>query len=77
MNIHEDVERVLISEEQLKKRIKELAAQINADYAGESLIVVTILKGGVMFAVDLMRALDLPVEIEFMCASSYGASSKS
>lgn len=77
MNIHEDVEKVLITQEQLQKRIKEMAAQINEDYKGETLEVVTVLKGGVMFAVDLMRALDLPVEIDFMSASSYGSSSKS
>lgn len=77
MNIHEDVERVLISEGQLKQRIGELAEQINRDYAGESVIVVTILKGGVMFAVDLMRALNLAVEIDFMCVSSYGSGTQS
>lgn len=71
MKIHEDIERVLISEEQLQKRIKELAAQINKDYEGEIVEVVTVLKGGVMFSVDLMRALELPVEIDFMSASSY------
>lgn len=77
MNIHEDVERILITQDQIQERIKEMAAQINEDYKGEMLEVVTVLKGGVMFAVDLMRALDLPVEIDFMSASSYGASSKS
>ncbi len=75
MRIHEDIERVLISSEQLKKRIGELATQINEDYKGESIEVITILKGGVMFSVDLMRALELPVEIDFMSASSYGGSS--
>lgn len=77
MKMHEDVEKVLISEEQLKARIREMAEQINEDYKGKTVTVVTVLKGGVMFSVDLMRALDVPVEIDFMSASSYGASSKS
>lgn len=77
MNIHEDVERVLVSEEELKAKTKELACRINEDYKGESLVVITLLKGGVMFAVDLMRMLDLPVEIDFMSASSYGDGTES
>ena len=76
MYIHEDVEKVLISEEELDKKVSELARQISSDYAGCDILVVTLLKGGVMFSVDLMRKLSVPVEIDFMSVSSYGSSSK-
>ncbi len=76
MYIHEDVERVLISEEELDKKVGELAAQISSDYKGCEVLVVTLLKGGVMFSVDLMRKISVPVEIDFMSVSSYGSSSK-
>ncbi len=77
MKIHEDVERVLISAEELDAKVSELAERISRDYAGKTVLVITLLKGGVMFAVDLMRKLTVPVEIDFMSVSSYGASSKS
>ena len=76
MCIHEDIERVLISEEELSKKVEELAGEISADYKGCEVLVVTLLKGGVMFSVDLMRKLTVPVEIDFMNVSSYGSSSK-
>ena len=76
MYIHEDVERVLISEEQLDKKVEELAQKISADYQGNDVLVVTLLKGGVMFSVDLMRKMSVPVQIDFMSVSSYGSSSK-
>ncbi len=76
MCIHEDVEKTLISEEELSKRVSELAEQISKDYEGKKVLIVTLLKGGVVFSVDLMRKLSIPVEIEFMCVSSYGSSSK-
>ena len=72
-----DIERVLISEEDIKIKISELAAKITADYKNKKLIVVTVLKGGFIFAADLMRKIDLDVSIEFIAVSSYGASSKS
>ena len=77
MQIHEDVEKVLISEEELSAKVAELAEQISSDYAGKTVLVVTLLKGGVMFSVDLMRKLTVPVEIDFMSVSSYGAAAKS
>ena len=77
MVMHEDVERILISEQELDAKVSELAKKISRDYAGKTVLVVTLLKGGVMFAVDLMRKLTVPVEIDFMSVSSYGASSKS
>ena len=77
MVMHEDVERILISEQELDAKVSELAKKISRDYAGKTVLVVTLLKGGVMFAVDLMRKLTVPVGIDFMSVSSYGASSKS
>ena len=76
MYIHEDIEKVLISEQELAAKVEELAAKISADFEGREVLVVTLLKGGVMFSVDLMRKLSVPVEIDFMNVSSYGASSK-
>lgn len=76
-NVHEDIEDILISEQQLRQRIEALAAAIRADYAGKDLLLLGILKGGVMFMVDLARHLDLPLEMDFMATSSYGNSTES
>jgi hypoxanthine phosphoribosyltransferase len=66
----------LITELQLQTRIKELGAQISADYAGKDLLLLCILKGGVLFLTDLMRALTIPHEIDFMAVSSYAKESR-
>ncbi|MBQ7032139.1 MAG: hypoxanthine phosphoribosyltransferase [Clostridia bacterium] len=71
------IERVLISEEDLKGKVKELAKQISEDYANKDLLMVSILKGGFVFAADLFRNLSIPASVDFMAVSSYGASSKS
>ncbi len=63
---------VVFSEEQLAKRVKELGAEISRDYKGKKLLVIGILRGAVMFFSDLVRAIDLDIEIDFMAASSYG-----
>ena len=62
----------LISEEQLQARIKELGRQISADYAGQDLLLLCILKGGVLFLSDLIRQITIPHEIDFLAVSSYG-----
>lgn len=72
-----DVERILLSEEQISEKVKEIGAQITKDYEGEKLLIITILKGSVIFAADLLREIKIPVEIDFMCLSSYGSSSES
>ena len=77
LNVHEDIEVVLISEQQLQARIEELAATISAQYAGKDLLLLGILKGGVMFMVDLARRLDIPLEMDFMATSSYGNTTES
>ncbi|MBN1994780.1 MAG: hypoxanthine phosphoribosyltransferase [Anaerolineae bacterium] len=62
----------LIPAEQLQTRIRELGEQISADYTGQDLLLLCILKGGVLFLTDLMRCLTIPHEIDFMAVSSYG-----
>ncbi|MBX6383006.1 MAG: hypoxanthine phosphoribosyltransferase [Microbispora sp.] len=68
-----DLARVLISEQELQQKIKELAGQIDADYAGRDLLIVGVLKGAVMVMADLARALHVPVQMDWMAVSSYGA----
>ncbi|MBQ3085284.1 MAG: hypoxanthine phosphoribosyltransferase [Clostridia bacterium] len=74
--MHSDIKEVLFSEEQLKARISEIGAQITRDYAGKNLLMVSVLKGSVIVMADLMRAIDLPMQIDFMCVSSYGSSTE-
>lgn len=66
--------KVLFSEEQIQTRIKELASEMNKFYNGEEVIVICVLKGAVMFAVDLVKHLDMPLQLEFIRLSSYGSS---
>ncbi len=75
--MHQDVERVLLSEEQLKKRVKELGEVLTKDYAGKNPLAVGILKGSVIFYADLLREIKEPVAMDFMSISSYGAGAKS
>ena len=72
MDIDKKVWEVLCSEEQLKTRITELGEQLSKDYEGKKLMVVSLLKGSFIFCADLVRALSVPVRIEFMTTSSYG-----
>lgn len=74
MSMHDDIKEVLVSEEQLKAKIAELGAQISKDYEGKNLVLVSILKGSVVFMADLMRAVSIPCSIDFMVVSSYGSS---
>src|ERR1700730_15010720 len=71
------LKEVLITQEQLSKRTTELAAQIDADYAGRDLLIVGVLKGAVMVMADLARALHSRVEMDWMAVSSYGSGTKS
>ncbi|MEE9508389.1 MAG: hypoxanthine phosphoribosyltransferase [Anaerolineales bacterium] len=73
---HEFLEEVLIDEERLQKRIKELGAEISQDYKGKVLLLICILRGGVMFLTDLMRAITVPHMIDFMAVSSYGVGTR-
>jgi len=69
--------RLLISEEDLQERIRALGREITTDYAGRAPLLVGVLKGAFMFMSDLARAIDLPVEFDFMAVSSYGHSTRS
>ena len=70
--MHDDIKQVLLTKEQIEQRVAELGKQITADYQGKDLIVVVLLKGAAWFATDLTRAIDLPLRVDFMVASSYG-----
>ena len=76
-DIGSDLESVLLSEEQLSTRLTEMAAQIDADYAGEDLLLVGVLKGAVMVMADLARKLHHPAEMDWMAVSSYGSGTRS
>ena len=67
-----DIKEILYTEEQLASKMQELGKAITKDYAGKNLLMVSILKGSVMVMADLMRAVDLPLQIDFMNVSSYG-----
>mgnify|MGYP001025604483 CR=1 FL=1 len=71
------IKSILIDEEALQLKIKELGEQITRDYQEKELLVICILKGAVMFVSDLIKRIDLPLEIDFMAISSYGNSTKS
>lgn len=73
MSMHDDIKTVLVSEEALQAKVAELGAQISKDYQGKNLVLVSILKGSVVFMADLMRAVSIPCSIDFMVVSSYGS----
>ena len=75
--LERDIERVLFSEEQLRQRVEELAAQITADYQGKQPLLVSVLRGSFVFMADLTRRIDLPCTVDFMSVSSYGSGTKS
>jgi hypoxanthine phosphoribosyltransferase len=73
---HEFLAETLIPADRLQERIRELGAQISRDYEGQDLMLVCILRGGVMFLADLMRAITVPHTVDFMAISSYGAGAR-
>jgi hypoxanthine phosphoribosyltransferase len=77
MNGDGAIGRTLVEEDDLAARVRELGAQISADYAGRELFLVGVLKGAVFFVADLMRHLDVPCAIDFMAVASYGSSTDS
>ena len=72
----EVVGKVIVDEAQIRQRAKEIGAQITEEFKGEEVIIVGILKGAVVWMADLIKAVDLPVKLDFMVVSSYGASTK-
>ncbi len=75
--IHKDMTKILFDAETIQNRIKELGKEITKDYEGKRPVIVCILRGAVVFMTDLVRAIDLPLEIDFFSISSYGSSTKS
>ena len=68
---------ILVQPDELRSRVRELAERINADYAGRDLLLVGVLKGAIFFLSDLMRHLEIPVEVDFMAVASYGSQTDS
>jgi len=68
---------ILVPAEDLEHRVRELAADISRDYAGKDLVLIGVLKGAVFFLSDLMRHIEIPVEVDFMAVASYGSATKS
>lgn len=73
----DDIGEVLIDEARLQARVRELGAEITRDYADRPPVLVTVLKGAMLFVADLMRAVELPLELDVMAVSSYGDDTKS
>ena len=72
----DDIGKILVTEEQLQKRVKELGEELSRDYAGKEVVLVGILKGAVVFFADIARAMDVRLTMDFMCLSSYGDSTE-
>lgn len=70
--MHNDIQEVLYSEEQIQEKVKELGKQISKDYEGRNPLVICIMKGAFIFMADLVKRLDIPLEVDFMAVSSYG-----
>jgi len=77
VSLHEDVEEILLDADTIAARVAELGAQLSADYAGRDPVLVSVLKGALVFLADLMRGMDLPTSIDLMEVSSYGAATES
>ncbi|MEX2459898.1 MAG: hypoxanthine phosphoribosyltransferase [Paenibacillaceae bacterium] len=75
--MHRDIQEILYTQEEIQAKVKELGKQITSDYAGRNLLVVCVLKGAFIFMADLVKAVDIPLELDFMAVSSYGVSIKS
>ncbi|WP_374015891.1 hypoxanthine phosphoribosyltransferase [Paenibacillus thiaminolyticus] len=75
--MYNDIEKVIISEEQIQAKVQELSAQISREYEGKCPLVICVLKGAFVFMADLVKQITVPLELDFMAVSSYGASTKS
>ena len=76
-NLHPDVERILITEAQLAERVREMGKEITRDYEGEQIVMISVLRGAAIFMADLVREIDLNVEMDYMAISSYGGGTRS
>ncbi len=77
MSMHDDIERVLISEEEIQVKVKELAKKLDEEYADKNPLVICILKGSIPFFADLIKNMEIPLQIDTMSISSYGNKSTS
>ena len=77
MSDDEAIGDILVPADDLARRVRELAAEVSRDYAGRDLVLIGVLKGAVFFLADLMRAIEIPVEVDFMAVASYGSATKS
>ncbi|MFO7247468.1 MAG: hypoxanthine phosphoribosyltransferase [Bacillota bacterium] len=73
----QDIKEVLISEEAIREKVRELGQILSAEYAGKNPLVICVLKGAALFMTDLVRQMNIPLEMDFMAVSSYGASTQS
>ena len=73
----DSIKKILLSDDQIKKRVKELGTQLSADYKGKNLVLICVLKGAVIFLADLLRTLSVPAELDFVRVSSYGENTES
>lgn len=76
-NMQDDIQRVLLDEQEIQDIVTRVGRQVTEDYRGKNLVLVSVLKGSVVFMADLMRAIDLPLSIDFMVVSSYGNGTES
>src|SRR5436189_70139 len=75
-NIRDDIDHILVTEAQIREEIGRMGRQLTQDYTGKDLLLVGVLRGAIMFIVDLARAIDLPLTMDFMAVASYGASTQ-
>jgi len=75
--INDDIEKVLITEGEIRYKVKEIGKALSEDYEGKDLVLVSVLRGGVIFVADLIRTMPIPVVIDFMAISSYGPAAES
>ena len=76
-SIHEDVEEILLTGDEIAARVADIGAQLAADYAGRTPVLVSVLKGSIVFLADLIRAMDVPLNVDLMEVSSYGSATES
>ena len=76
MNDDHAIGEILVPAEDLERRVRELAKEVSRDYEGKELVLIGVLKGAVFFLSDLMRQLEIPVEVDFMAVASYGSATK-
>ncbi|MDI9589922.1 MAG: hypoxanthine phosphoribosyltransferase [Acidobacteriota bacterium] len=75
--LHPDIERIILSEQDIREIVRRLGAEISVDYEGKNPLIVTVLRGAFVFTADLMRAITVPCTVDFMAVSSYGDGTKS